>query len=110
MEVELLGDRVEVDFSLLREPEPEVRRQLREYEQGARTEFDLSVETPDSFVGRVMEHMRGIPYGETRSYGDVAGALDTAAIALGGACSRNPLPVVVPCHRVVATDGLGGYS
>ena len=55
--------------------------------------------------------MAAIPYGETRTYGEIAAELDSAPIAVGGACGRNPVPVVVPCHRVVGSDGgLRGYS
>jgi len=54
--------------------------------------------------------MSDIPYGETRTYGDLAAALDTAPVAVGSACGKNPVPLVVPCHRVVGRDSLGGYS
>ena len=88
----------------------EIRRQVREYERGDRRDFDLSVDVPDSFTGRVMEAMAAIPYGETRSYGDLAREVDTSAVAVGGACGRNPIPILVPCHRVVGADSLGGFS
>lgn len=111
MEIEVLGGAVRIDESYVDEPAGEIHRQLREYERGDRREFDLAVEVPDSFVGRVMEAMTRIPFGESRTYGDLAAALDTAPIAVGSACGENPVPVVVPCHRVVAADGsLGGYS
>jgi methylated-DNA-[protein]-cysteine S-methyltransferase len=54
--------------------------------------------------------MQAIPYGETRSYGDLAEAVGSAPRAVGGACGRNPIPIVIPCHRVLAKTGLGGYS
>jgi methylated-DNA-[protein]-cysteine S-methyltransferase len=57
-----------------------------------------------------MAAMAAIPYGETSTYGDLAQELDTAPVAVGTACSRNPVPLVVPCHRVVGVDSLGGYS
>ncbi|MFC5971548.1 methylated-DNA--[protein]-cysteine S-methyltransferase [Halomarina salina] len=89
----------------------DLREQVRAYEAGERTTFDVGVAYPDDFTGRVMRAMSEIPRGETRTYGDIAADLDTSAIAVGGACGRNPLPLVVPCHRVVAADGsLGGYS
>ncbi|MFB6242266.1 MAG: methylated-DNA--[protein]-cysteine S-methyltransferase [Candidatus Nanosalina sp.] len=56
-----------------------------------------------------MTEMLGIPRGETKSYGEIAENLDSAAIAVGQACGRNPLPVIVPCHRVVGKNSLGGY-
>jgi methylated-DNA-[protein]-cysteine S-methyltransferase len=88
----------------------EIRRQVREYERGDRRDFDLAVDVPDSFTGRVMDAMTAIPYGETRSYGDLAREIDTSAVAVGGACGRNPVPILVPCHRVVGADSLGGFS
>ena len=54
--------------------------------------------------------MQQIPYGETRCYGDLATAIGSAARAVGGACGRNPIPIVIPCHRVLSKIGLGGYS
>lgn len=62
------------------------------------------------FQQRVREAMRAIPAGRTRTYGELAGELGSAARAVGGACRGNALPIVVPCHRVVARNGLGGYS
>jgi methylated-DNA-[protein]-cysteine S-methyltransferase len=58
-----------------------------------------------------MDEMSAIPYGETRTYGEIATALDSAPVAVGQACGSNPVPIVVPCHRVVGSDGgLHGYS
>lgn len=58
-----------------------------------------------------MAAMTEIPYGETRSYGALATGLNTVLIAVGQVCARNPVPLVVPCHRVVGSDGdLEGYS
>lgn len=111
MQVRLFEADFDIDASLVDVSDAELRRQLREYEAGERRAFDLSVAYPDDFTGRVMREMARIPYGETRTYGDIADALDTAPVAVGGACGRNPVPVVVPCHRVVGSDGgLGGYS
>jgi methylated-DNA-[protein]-cysteine S-methyltransferase len=62
------------------------------------------------FQRRVWQALEAIPYGQTRSYGEIAGELGSSARAVGGACRANPLPILVPCHRVVAADGLGGYA
>lgn len=62
------------------------------------------------FQQQVWQQLCAIPTGETRSYGDVAGRIESAARAVGGACRRNPVPIVVPCHRVVAANGIGGFS
>lgn len=110
MQVEVLGVPVVVDESVVAEPPATIRAQIREYVAGERRAFDLAVSAPSGFTGAVMGAMAEIPYGETRTYGDLADRLDTAPVAVGGACGRNPVPIVVPCHRVVAADGLGGYS
>ncbi len=63
-----------------------------------------------SFQQRVWRALQAIPVGETMSYGALAKKLNSSARAVGNACRANPLPVIVPCHRVVAKSGLGGYS
>ncbi len=91
-----------------------VARQLDEYFAGERRTFDLPVDLrfTRGFRRGVLEHLREIPYGRTESYATVAVAAGSprAVRAVGSACATNPLPVVVPCHRVVRTDGgMGGY-
>lgn len=110
MLVTFRGFELAVDPARLDVTEPELRRQLAAYERGERRSFDLAVAFPDGLTGRVMEAMVAIPYGETRTYGDLAAALDTSPVAVGQACGRNPTPIVVPCHRVVGADSLGGFS
>lgn len=111
MNVEIFETTVEIDDAVISESPDEIREQVSEYEQGNRQEFDLSVTIPDGMTGAVMSAMCDIPYGETRTYGELATALDTTPIAVGQACARNPVPLVVPCHRVVGSDGsLKGYS
>lgn len=88
--------------------------QLREYFAGARTHFDLPLDRSLSrgFRRLVQEHLPGIDYGSTQTYGAVARSVGRpqAVRAVGTACATNPLPVVVPCHRVLRGDGgLGGY-
>ena len=91
-----------------------VRGELAEYAQGNRRTFDV----PLAFSGSewqkaVWTELTRIPFGETRSYGEVADALGRpgAARAVGSANARNVLPLVVPCHRVIAADGtLGGFN
>lgn len=89
-----------------------VRDQLTDYFDGARTEFALPLApfgTP--FQHRVWQAMCAIPYGEVRSYGALAKKLRTGPRAVGMACARNPLPIFIPCHRVVGANGaLTGYS
>jgi methylated-DNA-[protein]-cysteine S-methyltransferase len=109
LDVELFGHVVRLDAARIHAPIPAVRRQLRAYEAGGREAFDLGVEHPRTFTGRVWKRVGEIPYGETRTYGELASELGTAPVAVGSANARNPLPVVVPCHRVVGTDSLCGY-
>lgn len=110
MTVQLFDQTVELDASYVDASEAEIRQQVAEYAADERETFDLSVNLPDGFTGEVMSAMARIPYGETRTYGELAQELDTAAVAVGNACGRNPVPLVVPCHRVVGADSLGGYS
>lgn len=110
MEVSVCGDQYELDITLVAESDAELRRQLRAYAAGEREQFDLTVEFPDSHLGAVMRAMAAIPYGETRTYGELAAEVGSGAVAVGQACGANPLPVVVPCHRVVGSDGYGGFS
>ena len=88
------------------------RDQLEEYFDGKRREFDLPLAPHGTvFQRKVWIGLRQIPSGATSSYGELAAKLGTAPRALGGACGRNPIPVIIPCHRVLAAGGgLGGYS
>ncbi|CAA7621966.1 methylated-DNA--[protein]-cysteine S-methyltransferase [Magnetospirillum sp. UT-4] len=99
-------------------PEPpapvleEACRQLEAYFNGSRRDFDLPLAPlGTAFQRKVWAALAAIPYGAVRSYGALAQELGTAPRALGGACGRNPIPIIVPCHRVLGADGrLGGYS
>lgn len=90
----------------------EAARQLTAWLADARFHFDLPLAprgTP--FQHRVWQQIAAIPLGETRSYGQLAQALGSAPRAVGGACGANPLPLIVPCHRVLAAHGgLGGFN
>lgn len=88
--------------------------ELEEYFTGRRQAFDLPLDhsLSSGFRQRVQRHLPGIGYGRTQSYAEVAELVGSprAARAVGTACASNPLPVVVPCHRVLRSDGgLGGY-
>jgi methylated-DNA-[protein]-cysteine S-methyltransferase len=84
-------------------------QQLREYFEGARQDFDLalSVRGGGEFERAVWAQIAAIGYAEMRTYGEIAAAVGdrSAAQAVGTACNRNPLPIVVPCHRVVGAGG-----
>ena len=89
----------------------EAARQLDAYFAGKLLDFDLPLRPAGSdFERRVWSGMQAIPYGETRSYGELAAGIGSGPRAVGGACGKNPIPIVIPCHRVLAKTGLGGYS
>lgn len=85
--------------------------QLRRYFDGTLEAFDLPLHVDGSdFQRAVCDAMTAIPLGETRTYGELAAALDVPAQAIGGACGGNPIPVIIPCHRVLGASTLGGFS
>ena len=92
-----------------------ITQQLDEYFSGQRTTFDMKTDlsATTDFRRAVLEHLVTIPYGETRTYTQVAEAVGRprAVRAVGSACATNPVPIVIPCHRVLRSDGsLGGYA
>ncbi len=92
----------------------DARRQLTEYFDGSRRTFELDLApVGNAFQQRVWAQLRAIPYGETRTYGQLAAALGDRGLAraVGAANGQNPLSIIVPCHRVVGSDGkLTGYA
>jgi len=104
----------EPDWKQSAKPFREVIRQLTEYFKGTRTTFDLKLHPKGTpFQRDVWKALLAIPYGETRSYGEIARAVGRprAVRAVGLANGRNPLPIVVPCHRVIGGSGsLVGYG
>ncbi|AZP04740.1 methylated-DNA--[protein]-cysteine S-methyltransferase [Jeotgalibaca ciconiae] len=89
-------------------------QQLKEYFEGTRKEFDLPLDTNGTpFQEKVWQALRNIPYGEVRSYKDIAVAIGNpkAVRAVGGANNRNPVSIITPCHRVIGIRGaLTGYG
>lgn len=87
------------------------KSQLENYFDGKSETFDLPLAPAGTeFQQRVWTLMSAISYGKTMSYGEMAAALGSAARAVGMACGANPIPVIIPCHRVLAANGMGGYS
>lgn len=115
---ERLGSIVEVQWSKdapSMPPSPlleDARDQIRSYFDRARAGFELPLApVGSSFDGRIWKEISTIPYGATATYGEIARRLGTSPRAIGGACGRNPIVLVIPCHRVVGANGrLTGYS
>ncbi|MEL6451731.1 MAG: methylated-DNA--[protein]-cysteine S-methyltransferase [Pseudomonadota bacterium] len=85
--------------------------QLAEYDTGTRERFDLPLAVRGSRLQQqVCDAMRAIPFGHTTTYGDIAKQLGVPAQAIGQACGGNPIPVIIPCHRVIGAKGLTGFS
>ncbi len=88
----------------------EVCRQIEKYLDDAQFEFDLPFEyRGTAFQQRVWRAIQAIPRGKTLTYLEVAGLLQSAPRPVGGACGANRLPLIIPCHRVVASGGIGGF-
>ena len=111
----LLRVRFQADINSTENDDPlaeEAVRQLNAYFTGRLFNFDLPLALPHSeFQAGIRQCMIDIPFGETRTYGELAKDLGSASQAVGQACGANPIPIIVPCHRVVAAGGkLGGFS
>ena len=84
--------------------------QLTAYFAGKLQVFDLPLGFGEGFQAKVRRAMAAIPYGDTRTYGEISRDLEAPAQAIGQACGANPLPILIPCHRVLGVKGLGGFS
>lgn len=88
----------------------EALAQLQAYFAGSLTRFDLPLAFGSGLHEKVRRAMAAIPFGETLTYGDIARAVQAPAQAVGQACGANPLPILIPCHRVLGARTLGGFS
>ncbi len=88
----------------------EAEMQLAAYFARSRRAFDLPLAMAPGLTGQVQRAMLAIPFGDTRTYGDLAKQLGTNAQAIGQACGANAIPILIPCHRVLGQSGLGGFS
>ena len=84
--------------------------QLAAYFDGRLMRFDLPLDWGTGLNAAVRRAMAAIPHGETRTYGQIARQVGAAPQAVGQACGANPLPIIIPCHRVTGTDWFGGFS
>jgi len=92
-------------------PAQDIQNKIEKYlgSKSKNLKVDLLLDvTP--FQKKVLKQLMQIPYGETKTYGDIAKKLKTSPRAVGNACRNNPLPIIIPCHRVVAANGIGGYG
>jgi methylated-DNA-[protein]-cysteine S-methyltransferase len=88
-----------------------VCEQLSAYFADSRFRFDLPLQTGGTaHQKKVWQAMRAIPSGKVQSYGELAAGIGSAPLAVGQACGNNPIPVVIPCHRVVGKSGIGGFA
>ena len=89
----------------------EAATELRAYFDGTLERFTVPIQHGRSdATGKVLDAMLAIPKGETRQYGDIAKEVGLPAQAVGQACGANRIPILIPCHRVLAANGLGGFS
>ncbi|MEO1111346.1 MAG: methylated-DNA--[protein]-cysteine S-methyltransferase [Pseudomonadota bacterium] len=89
----------------------EASAQVSAYLDGKLETFDLPLAPKGGDLHQsVFQAMLAIPYGRTRTYGDVAKELGTYGQPVGQACGANPIPIIIPCHRILSASGLGGYS
>jgi methylated-DNA-[protein]-cysteine S-methyltransferase len=91
----------------------ELKEKLRKYFEGERVEFNdckYELTQVSEFTKKVLNFIRKIPYGRTMTYGELARKLSTSPRAAAKACSKNPIPIIIPCHRVVGKNSLGGFS
>ena len=88
------------------------KEEIEEYFQGKRKTFDLPLDAKGTeFQKKVWKELLDIRYGETLSYGEIGDRIGTKAYrAIGNACGKNPIPILIPCHRVVGKDNIGGFS
>ncbi|MDI3524356.1 MULTISPECIES: methylated-DNA--[protein]-cysteine S-methyltransferase [unclassified Kosmotoga] len=101
------------DSKLAPKPLPPFTTQIQEYLEGCRKTFDFPLYLPYAgFKKKVLLYVKEIPFGRVVTYGEVAKAAGSpgAARAVGQVMKRNPLPIVIPCHRVVSVRGIGGFS
>lgn len=89
----------------------EAAAQVQAYMEGRLRTFDLPLRPKGGELHQqVFRAMLAIPFGETRTYGDVARELNTYGQPVGQACGANPIPIIIPCHRILSANGLGGFS
>lgn len=103
--------RLEVEEVILTRETQKIKRSLERYFNGKKVDFKwVKVNLGEGFQRMVLEEVRDIRYGEIKTYGEIASKLKTSPRVVGMALKLNKVPVIIPCHRVVAVNGIGGYS
>ncbi|MFB6088634.1 MAG: methylated-DNA--[protein]-cysteine S-methyltransferase [Candidatus Aenigmatarchaeota archaeon] len=106
--------RIEIVEELINKTKGRIQKDLNEYLKGNKFQFNYSIDLSifTHFQRAVLGEIRKIPYGKTLSYSELAEKIGKphAQRAVGNACNANPLPIIIPCHRVVAKNGIGGYG
>lgn len=102
------------DTPLIKADSPQAKQvyqQLDAYLNAKTKSFDISLQLNGTeFQQRIWQQLTQIPYGERLTYSDLAAKLDTHPRVVGNACRNNPIPIIIPCHRIVAKQGLGGFA
>jgi O-6-methylguanine DNA methyltransferase len=103
------------DYTIISKPQilKDAQKQIEKYLSGQLTKFDLKLDISGTdFQKKVLKVVKAIPYGKTKTYGEIAKSVNSpkAFRAVGSVNAKNRLPLVIPCHRVVASNGLGGYA
>ncbi len=112
MMAEIFGKKVRIDASLLEVDEGRLKEDIKRYLDGKLKSFEYRIKyhrIPHS-LRDLIKALITIPYGETRTYGEIGKMINMHPRKVGILCSKNPLPIVVPCHRVVGKNDIGGYS
>lgn len=109
MRITIHGRSLKIVEKLIDQEREEIEDQLNEYINEERKAFDLDYSLPEGFRGKVLRNVSSIEYGEQVTYSEIAEELDSVPVAVGQAVASNPLPIIIPCHRVVGKNSLGGY-
>src|SRR3989344_7143189 len=108
------GKSVKIDETLVKEKKERIESDVKKYLEGKKISFDYNLDLKGltRFHQEVLGAMRKIKYGETVSYGRLAirSGYPLADRAVGSVCNKNPFPIIIPCHRVVAKNSIGGYA
>lgn len=108
------GKPLKIDETLIDERKERVKSDVSAYLRGKKTQFDYEIDLSGltKFQCEVLNEMRKIPFGQIVSYGRLAirSGYPMADRGVGSVCSKNPLPLIIPCHRVVAKNSIGGYA